>query len=225
MEVAVAHDEPNGVFVAQPGVSMQDANVVTSVEQLRAVIPAPNPAVHRKVSHILDEGARQFISESPLIFVSTSDRQFNIDVSPKGDLPGFVRVENSSTLLIPERPGNRLTYGFQNLIETGSIGLIFLIPGVRETLRVNGTAVITRDPALLQEFVSNGKAALLCTRVTVKECFFHCGKALIRSKLWLPEAWHDGPSKDAAVKSLAGRFGIPEAVMRDKAEEDYRCNL
>jgi uncharacterized protein len=204
---------------------MQDVNVVTSIEQLRAVIPAPNPIVRRKIASVLDESARQFISESPLIFVSTSDSQFNIDVSPKGDHPGFVRVANSSTLLIPERPGNRLAYGFQNLIETGSIGLIFLIPGIRETLRVNGTAVITRDPVLLQEFESNGKAALLCTRVTIKECFFHCGKALIRSKLWLSEAWRDVPSKDAAVKSLAATFGISEETMREKAEEDYRCNL
>lgn len=204
---------------------MQDAHLVTSVEQLRAVIPTPNPVVHKKVSGVLDESARQFVRESPLIFVSTSDRQFNIDVSPKGDHPGFVRVENPSTLLIPERTGNRLAYGFQNLIETGSIGLIFLIPGVRETLRVNGTAVITRDPVLLQQFESNGKAALLCTRVTVNECFFHCGKAFIRSKLWLSEALRDVSSKDAAVKSLAATFGISESTMRDKAEEDYRCNL
>ena len=112
-----------------------------------------------------------------------------------------------------------------NVLQNPHVGLIFLIPGVRETLRVNGTAVITRDPALLREFVANGKEALLCTRVTVKECFFHCGKALIRSKLWLPETWRDVSSKDAAVKSLAGRFGISEAAMRDKAEEDYRCNL
>lgn len=204
---------------------MQDDHLVANVEQLRAVIPAPNPAVRRKVSNVLDESARQFIGESPLMFVSTTDRQFNLDVSPKGDLPGFVRVESPSTLLIPERSGNRLTYGFQNIIETGSIGLIFLIPGVRETLRVNGAAVITRDPALLREFVANGKEALLCTRVTVKECFFHCGKALIRSNLWLPQTWCDVSSKGAAVKSLAGSFGISEAAMQDKAEADYRQNL
>jgi uncharacterized protein len=204
---------------------MQDANLITSVEQLRMVISAPNPAVHRKVSSLLDDDTRQFISESPLIFVSTSDRQFNIDVSPKGDNPGFVRVESPTTLLIPERPGNRLAFGFQNIIETGKVGLIFMIPGVRETLRVNGHAVITQDPVSLEEFASNGKAALLCTRVTVNECFFHCGKALIRSNFWHPESWRDGPSKDAAVKSLATRFGISEAAMREKAEEDYRLNL
>jgi uncharacterized protein len=204
---------------------MQDAHIVSSVEQLREVIPAPNAATQKKVSNVLDVNAQQFISASPLVFVSTSDRHFNVTVSPKGDMPGFVRVENFSTLLIPERLGNRLTYGFQNLIETGTIGLIFLIPGVKETLRVNGTAVITRDPALLKEFMSNGKAALLCTRVTIKECYFHCAKALIRSKLWQPEAWSDAPTTDLALKQWASRFGVAEAAIRDKLEEDYRCNL
>ena len=204
---------------------MQDAHVIASVEQLRQVIPAPSPVVQRKVSNQLDSHAQQFIAESPLVFVSTSDRQLNLDVSPKGDLPGFVRVEDPSTLLIPERPGNRLTYGFQNIIETGSIGLIFVIPGVRETLRVNGSAVITRDPELLARFVANDKPALLCTRVTIKECFFHCAKALIRSKLWLPEAWRDGPAKDAAVKSWARSFDMAEATVRDTLEADCRNNL
>ncbi len=204
---------------------MQDTHIVSSVEQLREVIPAPNAATQKKVSSVLDTYAQQFISASPLVFMSTSDRQFNMTVSPKGDMPGFVRVENLSTLLIPERPGNRLTYGFQNLIETGTIGLIFLIPGVKETLRVNGTAVITRDPALLKEFMSNGKAALLCTRVTVKESYFHCAKALIRSKLWQSEAWNGVPSKDLAVKQWASSFGVAEAAIQDKLDEDYRCNL
>jgi uncharacterized protein len=204
---------------------MKDPDIVDSLEQLRDVIPAPNAATQKKVSSVLDTHAKQFISASPLVFVSTVDLHFNMTVSPKGDLPGFVRVVNSSTLLIPERPGNRLTYGFQNLIETGTIGLIFLIPGVKETLRVNGTAVIARDPALLKEFMSNDKAALLCTRVTIKECYFHCAKALIRSKLWQPEAWNDAPSKDLAVKQWASSFGVAEAAIRDKLEEDYRCNL
>jgi uncharacterized protein len=204
---------------------MQDVHIISSLAQLREVIPAPNAATQKKVSSLLDTHAQQFISASPLVFVSTSDRHCNMTVSPKGDAPGFVRVEDPSTLLIPERPGNRLTYGFQNLIETRTIGLIFLIPGVKETLRVNGTAIITRDPALLKEFMSNGKAALLCTRVTINECYFHCAKALIRSKLWQPEAWDVASSKDLAVKQWASSFGVAESSITDKLEEDYRCNL
>ncbi len=204
---------------------MQDLHAITSVEQLRRVIPAPSPVAQRKVSNTLDENARRFIAESPLIFVSTADRRLNIDVSPKGDAPGFVRVADSTTLLIPERSGNRLTYGFQNLLETGTIGLIFLVPGVRETLRVNGTATLTQDPELLQQFAVDGKAALLCTRVAIGECFFHCAKALIRSRLWQPEHWRDGASKDSAVKQWAACFGIEEAAVRKQLEQDYRHNL
>lgn len=204
---------------------MQDPHAIAGIEQLRQVIPAPSPVAQRKVSATLDQNARQFIAESPLVFVSTVDRQFKADVSPKGDAAGFVRVENPSTLLIPERSGNRLTYGFQNLLETGAIGLIFLIPGVRETLRINGTAVLTRDPALLEAFAVDGKPALLCTRVTVNECFFHCAKALIRSKLWQPEHWRSGASKDSAIKQWAASFGMEEAAVRQHLEEDYRCNL
>lgn len=204
---------------------MSDPYALTSVEQLRQVIPTPNAVAQRKVVDTLDENARQFIAESPLLFVATADRLFNIDVSPKGDAPGFVRVENATTLLIPERPGNRLTYGFQNLLETGSIGLIFVIPGVRETLRINGVGVLTRDPVLLAEFAIDGKAALLCTRVTIKEAFFHCAKALIRSKLWQPEHWRSGASKDSAVKQWAARFDIEESAIRQRLEEDYRTNL
>ena len=204
---------------------MDDSHVIRNVEQLREVIPLPGAAAHRKVSSEMDEHVRSFIADSPLVFVATSDRAFNLDVSPKGDAAGFVRVENASTLVIPERPGNRLTFGFQNLIENSSIGLIFLIPGVRETLRITGTAVITRDPALLKSFEANGKAALLCTRVTVTECFFHCAKALIRSQVWMPETWHATSASDAAIKHWASRFGAPETLIRDKLEEDYRTNI
>ena len=204
---------------------MKDQHIVSTIEQLREIIPAPSQTIHRKIATNLDSNAQQFIRESPLLFVATTDGRFNLDVSPKGDAPGFVRVENASALLIPERPGNRLTYGFQNLIETGTIGLIFLIPGVRETLRVNGTATLTRDPSLLQEFISNDKPALLCTRVIIKECFFHCGKALIRSKLWQPEVWRNGEAKDLAVKQFAETFKTTESAFRDMLEQDYRANL
>jgi predicted pyridoxine 5'-phosphate oxidase superfamily flavin-nucleotide-binding protein len=118
-----------------------------------------------------------------------------------------------------------LTYGFQNILQTGAIGLIFLIPGVRETLRVNGRASLTSDPALLESFAVDGKAALLCTRVTIHEVFFHCAKAFIRSKLWQPESWRGGPAKDAAIKQWATRFAMDESAVRQRLEEDYRGNL
>jgi uncharacterized protein len=128
-------------------------------------------------------------------------------------------------LLIPERPGNRLAYGFQNIMETGAISIIFVVPGVRETLRVTGSATITRDPILLQQFVSNDKPALLCTRVVVRECFFHCGKALIRSKLWQPDAWKSATSNEGVVKHFSSTLGVAEPAFREMMNEDYRSNL
>ena len=204
---------------------MQNPHIVSTIEQLRGIIPAPNPVVQRKVSTFIDDNARQFIADSPFVLVATVDGMFNLDVSPKGDLPGFVRVKDATTLLLPERAGNRLTYGFQNILETGAIGIIFLIPGVRETLRINGTALLTRDPALLQSFAVDGKPALLCTEITVKESFFHCAKALIRSRLWQPELWRVGAAKDAAVKQWSTSFGMNESDIRQRLDEDYRNNL
>jgi predicted pyridoxine 5'-phosphate oxidase superfamily flavin-nucleotide-binding protein len=105
-------------------------------------------------------------------------------------------MEDDRTLLIPERPGNRMALGFTNLLRHPAISLIFLLPGVRETLRVSGTAEITRDPELLERLAAQEKAALLVTRVRIEECFLHCGKALIRSRLWQPDQW--GPAPDVS---------------------------
>ena len=200
-------------------------HAISTLEQLREIIPEARPIAHRKVSDRVDSHARQFIAESPLVFVATTNRDLNTDVSPKGDAPGFVRVESDTSLLIPERPGNGLVYGFQNILQTGSIGLIFVVPGVRETLRINGHATLTRDPALLTQFIVNGKPALLCCRITVKELFFHCGKAMIRSKVWQPESWTAKVSRDASAKQLAGKFSMEESAFKDFAEKDYRNNL
>ena len=126
---------------------------------------------------------------APLLLLCTQDATGAMDVSPKGDAPGFVEVADSRTLIIPDRPGNKLAFGFENLLESPSVSLIFLRPGIKETLRINGTGQITRDPKILERFSVKGKPAQLCTVVSVDECFFHCGKALIRSKLWQPESW------------------------------------
>lgn len=204
---------------------MDDPHRITSLEQLRAVIAAPNPVTRNKVAATLDADARQFIAASPLLLMATCDRDFNLDVSPKGDPAGSVLVDDDTSLLIAERAGNKLNFGFQNLIETGAIGLIFIVPGVRETLRINGRATVTRDPALLQRLAHDGKPALLCTRVAVQESFFHCGKALIRSRLWLPESWPDAPAKDAAVRQWARCFDMAEPALRERLEADYRTSV
>lgn len=167
-----------------------DSNhLVTSKEQLREVIAQPPEMLRLKVFSELIDDAREFLSESPLVLLCTQDASGSMDVSPKGDAPGFVEIADDSTLIIPDRPGNKLAFGFENLLEHPSISLIFLRPGIKETLRINGTGQITRDPEILERFSVKGKPAQLCTVVSIDECFFHCGKALIRSKLWQPDSW------------------------------------
>ncbi|MBW2244001.1 MAG: pyridoxamine 5'-phosphate oxidase family protein, partial [Deltaproteobacteria bacterium] len=130
-----------------------------------------------------------FIERSPFLVLSTSNKDGLLDASPKGDGPGFVLVESDRSLVIPDRPGNGLAMGHLNVLENPRVGLLFLIPGTNETLRVNGCAELTRNPALLERLAARGKPAVLAIRVEIEECFFHCGKAFIRSNLWQPEQW------------------------------------
>ena len=175
------------------------ASRIEDVAGLRAVIGEPMEFVKAKLGNKLNGAMQDFIRKSPLLLVGTFDAEDRIDISPKGDPGGFVEIESAGVLMIPERPGNRLTFGFNNILSNGKIGLLFIAPNQRETLRVKGTASLHTDPAVLARMAVGGKPALLYTRVEISECFFHCGKALIRSHLWQPEQW------DAATKSIAAR--------------------
>jgi uncharacterized protein len=173
--------------------------------ELEAVIGPPMD-VKAKIRNQLDDVMKEFISKSPLLFISTIDENGQADISPKGDPCGFVKVNAQGGLLIPERPGNRLTFGFRNILRNGQIGLIFVVPNQRETLRIKGVATLHNDPGTLAELQANGRPALLCTRVEVKECFMHCGKALVRSRLWQSESW-DTSTGSLGAKQLAPVFG------------------
>lgn len=172
--------------------------------QLRAVIGEPMEFVRAKVGSSLNQAMREFVRKSPLLFVSTIDEAGNPDVSPKGDPTGFVEVTGEGDLLIPERPGNRLTFGFNNILRNGRIGLIFVVPNQLETLRVKGTATLHHDAETLARMKVSGKPALLYTRVRVEECFFHCGKALVRSHLWQPDKWQEETRSIAAKQMMPG---------------------
>ena len=165
------------------------SDIITSVDALRQVMGTPSELVVRKQLDRLDAHARRFIALSPFLMVGTSGPDQTGDVSPRGDAPGFVLVLDDNTLLIPERPGNRRTDTLVNILHAGGVGLIFLIPGVEETLRVNGRASIVRDHALLARLQAQGKQPLLAIAVEVRECFFHCAKAFKRSGLWKPDSW------------------------------------
>ncbi len=168
---------------------MEERYTINNEAELEAVIGAPMEFVKAKVLTQLDDVMREFIRKSPLVFISTIDANGHVDVSPKGDPCGFIHIDTAGHLLIPDRPGNRLTFGFRNILRNREIGLIFVVPNQRETLRVKGVATLHADPDVLRQLQVNGKPALLCTQVDVKECFMHCGKALIRSKLWQPQSW------------------------------------
>ena len=142
------------------------------LEQLRGLIGQPYPIVKHKLLSALDEMAIDFIKRSPFLLLGTADADGNLDVSPKGDGAGFVAVENETTLLIPDRPGNKLIYSLQNILANPHVGILFMVPGTDETLRVNGTAELTTDPVILKRLAARGKLAQLAIRVSVRECFF-----------------------------------------------------
>ncbi|MBE7198730.1 MAG: pyridoxamine 5'-phosphate oxidase family protein [Parafilimonas terrae] len=153
---------------------------------LRAQFGLVGPLAAHKVLDHLDDYARRFVALSPFVVVASADAAGNVDASPRGDAPGFVAVPDDRTLVIPDRRGNNRIDTFVNLLDSPGLGLIFLVPGINETLRVNGTAAMTRDPALLEPLVAEGKVPAAGLVVRVREAFFHCGKAMIRSKLWDP---------------------------------------
>ncbi len=207
--------------------NLADPHRITSVEQLRGLVGDSSPLVQHKLWDTLEPSTLDFIRRSPFLLLATSDAQGNLDVSPKGDGPGFVAIEDAKTLLIPDRKGNKLIFGLQNILLNPHIGVIFLIPGTGETLRVNGRAELTTDPEILQRLSARGQPALVAIRVTVDQCFFHCAKAFLRAQLWNPEAWAT-PHAISFGKILAGKMGGDEKMARqidDFVEQDYKTNL
>ncbi len=158
-------------------------STIATREQLRDCYPQPLERSLRKSLTALDVHMRRFISLSPFLCLGTSSAGGS-DVTPRGDAPGFVQALDDRTLLIPDWPGNNRLDSLTNVVANPSVGLLFFIPGVNETLRINGVAEITMEPALLERWSVNGKHPRSAIRVTVREAYLHCAKALIRSKLW-----------------------------------------
>ena len=204
-----------------------DEHRIHDVETLRSVVGELKPGTDLKLLDALDEFATDFIARSPFLLLSTSDAGGHMDASPKGDQPGFVRVEDENTLLIPDRLGNRLIMGHLNILENPRVGLLFLIPGTNETLRVNGRAELTNDPALLERLTARGRPAVLAIRVHVEEAFFHCAKAFLRSELWKPDTWPERKKISFGqmfAKKLAAKAEVADQI--DAAiEENYRSEL
>jgi PPOX class probable FMN-dependent enzyme len=166
---------------------MDTIRAITNEQDLRQIIGEPTDVVTAKLADRLNDLTRQFIERSPFVCVATGRPGGGMDVSPRGDPPGFVRVLDECTVLLPERPGNRIADTLVNLLSDPRIAMLFLIPGVGDTFRVNGTAVITDDAELLAPSAVGGRAPKLGIVVSVSEAYTQCAKALIRSELWNPE--------------------------------------
>jgi uncharacterized protein len=164
---------------------------ITDESALRDLLGEPADVVRAKIADRLNELTRQFVDRSPFALVATSGPDGTCDVSPRGDPPGFVKVLDERTLLLPERPGNRLADTLRNVLRNPHVGLLFIIPGIGDTLRVNGRATIVTDSELLERCAVEGKVPKLGLLIEVDEVFTHCSKAFLRSQLWDPERYVD----------------------------------
>ena len=202
--------------------------LVRSESDLRAVIPSPPegaPALRKEIDH-LDEHCRDFIARSPLLMLATADAEGRCDVSPRGGPPGFARVLDRRRLLLPDFPGNRRLDSQQNLLANPRASLLFLIPGLGETLRVEGRACITRDAELLAALAVNGRPPALGIGVEVETAFIHCAKALIRSGAWKPETWNDElPSASRILRDHMAVPDLSEADVADRLADSYEKTL
>lgn len=166
---------------------------VQSLEEIRELVGTPHEAVVKKSIAIIDDQARSFIKQSPMMFLATSNEQGQCDVSPRGDQPGFVYVVNDKQMIIPDRPGNRRVDSLQNILSNPHVGLLFIIPGMEEVLRVNGRAFIIKEHPLFEQMKFKDRAPVLGIVVEAEECFIHCPRALKQSGIWNTTGW---PARD-----------------------------
>jgi len=192
---------------------------------LRAVIGEPLELVLTKIADRLNGLTRQFVERSPFVCVATACPDGGLDVSPRGDPPGFVRILDERTLLLPDRPGNRIADTLTNLLEDTRIALVFLIPGIGDTFRVNGRARIVDDPELLAPSAVDGKVPRLGLLISIEEAYTQCSKALIRSDLWNPERHVERselPSSGEILRSVREDEFDAEQYDRERAERYAR---
>ena len=192
-------------------------HVITTANDLRRMVPPPRPAQETKVLSALDPHCRRWIQRSPFVVISSADAAGKMDLSPKGDPPGFVRILDDTTLAVPDRPGNRRLDTLHNVLERPQVGVTFVVPGRGEVLRVRGTAQIVTDPDLLVTMAVAERPPILALVVTVDEVMFHCGKSVIRSKLWSPGEWPDIDGLASYAECLGDQTTSDETVAQMEA--------
>ena len=193
---------------------------VSDYSELRTVYKPPAPRAVQKVLDHLDVHCRNFIALSPLCVLSSAGADGQADASPRGDPPGFVEVLDDKTLLLPDRPGNNQVDSLQNIVENPGVGLLFFVPGMNETLRVKGKAEIVTDAELLEPMKVNRRVPASGLRITVEEAFLHCGRALIRSKLWDPDVQINRATYPTYGQVLADQIRGADAKEIDDSEDE-----
>lgn len=210
---------------------LQDTHGVTNEAELRALFPPTHAIALQKALPGLDPHAKAFVARAPFLTIGTQSATGRADVSPRGDAPGFVQVLDDRTLLIPDRPGNNRLDTLSNILANPAVGLLFMIPGFDDTLRINGRARITRDPALLARLSVHDRKPTVAIVVTIEEAFLHCAKAFRRSRLWDPEARQDRREMPSLVKMILDQTtGAPQdekeqARLDAQLEVDYRASM
>ena len=207
---------------------MQFKDVIRDAGQFRDLMGEPPPPCVAKTISTLDRHCRSVIARSPFVLIASANSRGRMDVSPKGDAPGFVRVLDDRTLAVPDRPGNRRADTFTNVLENPRVGLIFLVPGKSETLRVSGGATIVRDADLRASMAVRGKTPDFALAVDVEEVFFHCSKCIVRSSLWMPQAWPSLDGLPSLAQTMVDAAALPmpvevleEIIKQDESERLY----
>ncbi|MES0809113.1 pyridoxamine 5'-phosphate oxidase family protein [Roseibium sp. SCPC15] len=201
--------------------------VISDEQALRSLFPAVNSLAAQKCLTVLDQHAQNFITRSPFVCIGTQDLDSNADVSPRGDPAGFVSILDQSTLAIPDRPGNYRLDSLVNILANPSVGLLFIVPGFDDTLRVNGRAFLTNDPEILEKMSVKGRVPKLAIIVKVTEVFMHCAKAFRRSQLWNPDQFQDRDEMPSLSKIILDQTtGAPNTAgeMRridEELEDEY----
>ncbi len=206
----------------------QFADRLTSEAELRALLGEPRELLIKKQLSALDRHCRAFIALSPFLLLGTANANGQCDVSPRGDAPGFVLALDDRTLVIPDRPGNRRIDSLRNIVTHGGVGLLFIIPGVEETLRINGRACIVRDADLLARMEAQGKIPEIAIVVEVEEAFLQCPKALKRSRLWDTTTWPERGALPTLAQMIHDQVPMPDVTVEalDAAfERGYRERL
>jgi PPOX class probable FMN-dependent enzyme len=200
--------------------------IITTQQRLRELSKQPSQRANDKVINYIDEICQRFIAACPFVLVASRGADGRIDLSPKGDPPGFVAVLDQKTLAIPDRPGNHRLDTFQNVLTHPEVGLLFLIPGNGDTLRVSGKGKVVRDGSLQSRLAVDGKVTKLVLVVAIEEAFMHCPKCVTRSRLWIPEHWPDRSNVPTLAEAVVAHAKPAETTAEVRAFiDDHNARL